>query len=83
MRASNLDRDAIAPIVGIVVKVTEFLAADFDVYVYIAGQPQRICNVLKPHCGESHIGRALIELNLTVGREQIAAHAEDLEIAFV
>jgi len=45
----NLDRDLIASIVLIVMHVAVFLAADFDVYVCVGGQPQRTWNVLKTH----------------------------------
>jgi hypothetical protein len=63
--------------------IAVFLTADFDVHFCVARQPQRIWNVLKTHFAEGHIGSQLIEPNLTVGRKQIAAHAEDLEVAFV
>jgi len=83
MRRSNLDGDAIAAVVRVSVQVAEFVPGDFDVHVRLARQPQRIWKILKTDFGEGHIGRPLFELNVTVGRKQIAPHAEDLEVAFV
>jgi hypothetical protein len=47
----------------------ELLPVNFDVYVYVARQPQGVWNVRKPHFAKLRFRRQLVDLNFVARRE--------------